>query len=407
MSGKRLTIGIFGFGCVGSGLYETLREAKFNQAHIKRICVKDPNKSRTAPYALFTTDADILLNDPEIDVIVELIDDAEAAYSIVKRALQSGKDVVSANKKLIAEHLDELISLQKETGQSFLYEAACAASIPIIRNLEEYYDNDLLAEVSGILNGSTNFILSAIEEGGTFEAALELAQELGFAETDPTLDVDGWDAKYKTTLLLAHGFGHVVSPENVPHLGIQGISPEIQKVANERRQRIKLVGKCWRKDRKVHALVIPTFIEPGEDLASVEREVNGVTVVGAFSERQFFRGKGAGSLPTAAAVLSDISALTYGYRYEYKKLNRELESTYTSDFKIWAHVGGNDTQQLPTYAFDLISRVHRSPGHNYVEGKIGIQELISLANDGHWSVAALSSSASVELEELKHLSVAL
>lgn len=407
MPGKRLTLGIFGFGCVGSGLYETLREAKFSQAHIKRICVKDPNKARTAPYALFTTNQDVLLNDPDIDVIVELIDDANAAYEIVTRALKAGKHVVSANKKLIAEHLNELIELQESTGKSLLYEGACAASIPIIRNLEEYYDNDLLAEVSGILNGSTNFILSAIEEGGTYEAALELAQELGFAETDPSLDVDGWDAKFKTTLLLAHGFGHVVDPSRIHHLGIRGITPEIQRVAAERQQRIKLISKCWRVGDKVHAAVLPTFVDRDEELAHVEREVNGVTVVGAFSERQFFRGKGAGSLPTAAAVLSDISALTYDYRYEYKKKNRDSGSKYVPDFKLWAHVSGKDPLQIPTYAFDSISRVHRSPGHTYVEGKIGIAELITLASDGLWSVAALSSSATVQLEKEKHLSVSL
>ncbi len=406
MSSERLTLGIFGFGCVGSGLYETLRESSFNRAQIKKICIKDPNKSRTAPYALFTTRAEEILNDPEINVVVELIDDVVAAHHIVTTALRKGKAVVTANKKLIAEHLEELIALQRATGGSLLYEAACAASIPIIRNLEEYYDNDLLSEVSGVLNGSTNFILSAIEGGGIFDAALELAQELGYAETDPTLDVEGWDAKYKTTLLLAHAFGLVVDPDEIYHTGITRVTEELQQVAIERRQKIKLVGKCWRENDRAHAYVLPTFVDSDEDLAAVEKEVNGITVVGAFSEKQFFRGKGAGSLPTAAAVMSDISALTYGYRYEYKKSQTKGELKYSSDVVIWAHVSGLAKDELPREKFEVLSKAYSSSKHNYVEGKIHLADLVELARDGRWAIAVLSSATQADLEELNYESIA-
>lgn len=400
MSDRSLRLGVFGFGCVGTGLYETLRVSEFTRAEVAKVCILNPEKKRSAPAELFTTDANEILEDESIDVVVELIDDAEAAYQIVTTALKKGKAVVSANKKLVAEHLEELIALQIETGRPLLYEAACAASIPIIRNLEEYYDNDLLQRVEGILNGSTNFILSAIEDGGSYSEALTLAQELGYAETDPALDVEGWDAKYKLTLLLAHAFGLVVRPEQVPHLGITRISEAVQRRATERRQRIKLLGRCWREGQSVRAFVFPTFVDLDAELAQVNDAFNGVVVEGAFSERQFFSGKGAGSLPTGAAVLSDISALTYDYRYAYKKQNQQTDLQFESDFHIWIHLNGTSGDSLPLYAFEEIVGTFRSPKESYVEGRIGIQNLIQLLNTGQWSAVALSDAASAVYEEL-------
>src|SRR5436190_7305731 len=157
---KQLTIGLFGFGVVGEGLYKVLQQTPSLKAQLKRVCIKNPSKKRHAPESLFTTDKNVLLNDPEINVIVEVIDDADAAYQIVSTALLNGKDVVSASKKMIAEHLPSLLDIQQETGRSLLYEAAACASIPVIRNLEEYYDNDLLHSIKAIVNGSTNFILT-------------------------------------------------------------------------------------------------------------------------------------------------------------------------------------------------------------------------------------------------------
>src|SRR6516162_4514704 len=192
---KQLTIGLFGFGVVGEGLYRVLQQTPSLKANIKKVCIKNPGKKRNAPPELFTTDKNVLLNDPEINVIVEVINESEPAFEIVSTALKNGKEVVSASKKMIAEHLPDLLGLQKQTGQSFLYEAAACASIPVIRNLEEYYDNDLLHSLKAIVNGSTNFILTKMfEENLSFKDALLLAQQLGFAESDPSLDVDGWDA---------------------------------------------------------------------------------------------------------------------------------------------------------------------------------------------------------------------
>src|SRR5476649_1685848 len=192
---KQLTIGLFGFGVVGEGLYKVLQQTPSLKASIKKVCIKNPGKKRDAPASLFTTHKDELLFDDEINVIVEVIDDANAAFDIVSTALQNGKAVVSASKKMIAEHLPEILELQAKTGLPFLCEAAACASIPVIRNLEEYYDNDLLHSIRSIVNGSTNFILTKMfEDHLNFTDALILAQQLGFAESNPVLDTEGFDA---------------------------------------------------------------------------------------------------------------------------------------------------------------------------------------------------------------------
>src|SRR5436190_9078541 len=213
---KKLTIGLFGFGVVGEGLYKALQQTSSLNATIKKVCIKHAGKKRSAPEELFTTDKNILLNDDEINVIVEVINESEPAFEIVYTALKNGKAVVSASKKMIAEHLPQLLQLQQETGLPFLCEPAACASIPVIRNLEEYYDNDMLHSLRAIVNGSTNYILTKMFEGKlNFKTALLQAQQLGFAEADPTLDVDGWDAVHKWVTLLCHAYGIVSSTQHI------------------------------------------------------------------------------------------------------------------------------------------------------------------------------------------------
>ena len=159
---RNLKLGIFGFGVVGQGLYHVLEETKGIKAEILKICVKNPNKKRPLPMKYFTYEKEDILQNPEVDVVLELINDPEAAYEIVTTALKNGKAVVTANKKMVADHMTELFELQKKYNAPLLYEGACCASIPIIRNLEEYYDNDLLSAVEGIFNGSTNYILTKV-----------------------------------------------------------------------------------------------------------------------------------------------------------------------------------------------------------------------------------------------------
>jgi len=324
----KLNIGLFGFGVVGAGLYKVLEQTPTLNAEIKKVCIKHPEKQRDAPAGLFTTEAAALLNDDSINVIVELIDDADAAYYIVTTALKSGKAVVSANKKMIARNIAELIALQQEYNAPFLYEAACCASIPVIRNLEEYYDNDLLQGISGIVNGSTNYILTKVfEENKSFDAALKQAQAEGFAESDPALDVEGIDAVNKLSILLTHAYGIITAPDELVHTGIQNLYAEDAVFAQEKGYEIKLVAQATKlDDGKIAAFVIPQLVEKDNKLSTVKNEYNGVIIESSLADKQFFYGKGAGGFPTASAVLSDLSALRYNYRYEYKKLRYQQPS---------------------------------------------------------------------------------
>src|SRR5688572_8662106 len=377
---RHLTLGLFGFGCVGQGLYHVLDETPGIKAEIRKICVKNRNKPRTLDEALFTFDKEEILNDPSIDVVVELIDDADAAFNIVKAALQKGKAVVTANKKMLAEHLEEIYQLQHRYGKPVLYEGAVCGSIPIIRNLEEYYDNDLLTGIEGIFNGSTNYILTKVfEEKKSYSEALQKAQELGFAESDPSLDVKGFDPKFKLVVAIAHTFGVFVQPEDVINIGIDKISDLDLKFARENNYTIKLIARAFKHDGKVYGFVAPQFIENTNPLASVRNEFNAVQVRGAFAETQLFIGKGAGSYPTGSAVLSDISALSYGYAYEYKKHLQDTDLEFSNDLIIDAFISFDDRNKINISDFDEFKSGYAARGGQYMTGKITLQKLHALS----------------------------
>jgi homoserine dehydrogenase len=375
---KQLTIGLFGFGVVGEGLYKVLQQTPSLKATLKKVCIKHPGKQRNAPDSLFTTDKNELLFDENINVIVEVIDDADAAFEIVSTALKQGKAVVSASKKMIAEHLPEILHLQKITEQPFLCESAACASIPVIRNLEEYYDNDLLHSIKAIVNGSTNFILTKIlEENLPFNEALLLAQQLGFAESNPKLDVEGFDAVNKWSILLNHAYGIVEHPSKILFNGIQSIQLSDATVAKEKHYEIKLVAQAKKlKDGKVAAFVLPQFVKQDDHLAFVKNEYNGVVIESGFADKQFFYGKGAGSFPTASAVLSDIAALRYGYRYEYKKLYHHKPHVLGNDYYLKVYVSFNDWKFIPREKFEWIDEWHAGEERKYLAGVLHIKELI-------------------------------
>jgi len=380
---KQLTIGLFGFGVVGEGLYKVLQQTPSLKASIKRVCIKNPDKKRNAPDELFTTDKNLLLNDPEINVIVEVINESEPAFEIVSTALKNGKEVVSASKKMLAEHLPQLLQLQKETGLSLLYEAAACASIPVIRNLEEYYDNDLLHSIRAIVNGSTNFILTKMfEEKLDFREALLLAQQLGFAEADPKLDVEGYDAVNKWTLLINHAYGIVTEPHELLFTGIQSIQGSDAVVASEKHFDIKLVAQAKKLlNGKVAAFVLPQFVKLNEPLSFVKNEYNGVVIESGFADKQFFYGKGAGSFPTASAVLSDIAALRYDYHYEYKKLYHHKPHELTSDFYVKVYVSFDDLDNIPKEKFEWIEEWHSDADRKYL---IAVIHFAALQEDNWW-----------------------
>ena len=375
---KKLTIGLFGFGVVGEGLYKVLQQTPSLNASIKKVCIKHPGKQRNAPEELFTTLKEDILQDTEINVVVEVIDDADAAFEIVSIALRNGKSVVSASKKMIAEHLPEILQLQEETGLPFLCEAAACASIPVIRNLEEYYDNDLLHSIKAIVNGSTNFILTKMfEDKLDFQSALLLAKQLGFAESNPKLDVEGYDAVNKWSILLNHAYGIVEHPDNILFTGIQNIQLSDALVAKEKGLDIKLIGQAKKlKNGKVAAFVLPQFVKNGDPLSFVKNEYNGVVIESGFADKQFFYGKGAGSFPTASAVLSDISALRYNYRYEYKKRYHHTPHELTNEYFVKVYLSFDDWKYIPREKFEWIEEWHADADRKYLIGVLPVQELI-------------------------------
>lgn len=328
LGGGVLNIGLFGFGCVGQGLYDVLNHSQGLKASIGKICVKDKTKPRTIDMDCFTFNKHEVLENTRHNLIVELTSDAHAALEIITSALAKGQSVVTAGKKVLAENFELLYRLQQQTGASLLYEAACAGSIPIIRTLEEYYDNELLSSVKGILNGSSNYILSKMEfDKLTYHDALKQAQLAGFAEADPALDVNGTDAKYKLCLLAAHAFGIIVKPSYIFNSGIQNITPFDITYATQNNCRIKLIAGIAKDNGGYRAYVLPKFVSRESPLSNINYEFNGIEVEGVYSDKQFFVGKGAGSHPTGSAVLSDISAITYDYKYGYKKLKKRSSAS--------------------------------------------------------------------------------
>lgn len=401
---NELTIGLFGFGCVGQGLYEVLNKSVRFKADFKKICIKHPEKKRILQEEIFTTNKWEILNDPEINTVVELIDDAEEAYLIISTALKNKKNVVTANKKVLAEHLEEFIQLQQENNVSLIYEASACGGIPIIRTLEEYYDNESLQSLSGIFNGSSNYILSKIyNEGLSYEQALKQAQDLGFAETDPTLDVEGYDPKYKLIILALHAYGLLLKPSDIFNTGINHLSK--QEIELYRLKKIKVKLNPTIKEEKndsISAFVLPVLINEQHPLAHVDNEYNAVSVEGSFSDAQLFIGKGAGGQPTGAAVLSDISALSYAYKYEYKKYFNHTGSSLNNDVKLNLYFSGS--QAALNYLFEE-NQIANNPNGSFIVAQKSLRWLLN--NKEHLSkrkifVGRIHEDAENTLKEYYH-----
>jgi len=376
----QIKIGLIGFGTVGQGLYEVLQKSPNARAEIKKICIKKPEKKRILPTEMFTLNVDDLLEDIEINLIVELIDDADEAYHIVKKALKKGKSVVSGNKKMLAYHLPELIDLQKENKAALLYDASACGSIPVIRNLEEYYDNDLLKSITGILNGSSNYILTRIfNDKQDYHTALKKAQELGFAESNPMFDVEGFDSLFKLVILAVHGFGTYVNPDDVLNYGISKISDFDIQYAREKGYRIKLVAQVTKINAsEITLYVLPRLVTKDKYIYGVEDEFNGVVIQGEAYDKQFMFGKGAGGHPTGSAVLSDITARLHNYKYEYKKQKYFSVPTYSTNHKLRIYLRYTNPLDFSYFDFEEITERFTSKQNSYVIGTIKLENLLKI-----------------------------
>ncbi|MEQ8924942.1 MAG: homoserine dehydrogenase [Fulvivirga sp.] len=385
---SKLTIGLFGFGCVGQGFYEILNNENNPLFEIKKIVVKNEEKERSAPKELFSTNAEDIFNDAEINLIVELIDDAETAFQIVRRSLARAIPVISANKKMIATHLEELFELQERFNTPLLYEGAVCGSIPILQTLENYYQNDKVNEIRGIFNGSSNYVLSKIlNENLSYEAALTQAQELGFAETDPTLDVGGYDPSYKLAILIKHVFGVSIDPNKITRLGIDQLSSTIYDYAQARNLKVKLIASAKVSHGQISASVIPHLVSKEDEEFTIENEFNSVAIATEYTGKQLLVGKGAGKYPTGLAVYNDLKNLLKGFKYKNKESLVALNDEPITVFIKYEQSG------FIIKFFDQIKEHNLTKGESYIIGEIAPSKLRTLKGFNDLSVAVFTENA--------------
>ena len=308
-------IAILGFGTVGSGVAEVLTGHEQHIADklkdlIQLKYILDVRDFPGSPFAsCFVKDFSVIENDPEVDIVVETIGGATVALDFTRRALGAGKSVVSSNKELVATHGYELLQLAKEKNVSYLFEASVGGGIPILRPLSQCLAANEILEIRGILNGTTNYILTRmIRAGLSFDLALQEAQEKGYAERDPSADIEGHDACRKICILSAIAFGRHIYPDQVPTEGITRVTLADVAYADAAGQKIKLLGRAFRDKAtgKVCAYVAPHLVDGENPLAGVEDVFNAITVIGDATGDVMFYGKGAGKYPTASAVVADV-----------------------------------------------------------------------------------------------------
>lgn len=320
---KELNVALLGLGTVGSGVVkiieenrEQIRETMNKDINIRHILVRDKSRKRpinTSKYNL-TEDIEDIFNDDSIDIIVEVLGGVEPTVEWLKRALSEQKHVITANKDLLAENLRELEHLAQENDVALKYEASVAGGIPIVNAINNGLNANNISKFMGILNGTSNFILSKMtQEETSFEEALAEAQRLGFAEADPTDDVEGVDAARKVVITSYLSFNQVINLDEVDRYGISDVTLPDIKVADKLGYKIKLIGKGTYENAQVNASVAPTLIDKSHQLASVEDEFNAIYVIGDAVGETMFYGKGAGSLATGSAVVSDLLNVTFNF----------------------------------------------------------------------------------------------
>ena len=320
---KELNVALLGLGTVGSGVVkiieenrEQIKETMNKNINIRHILVRDKSRQRPINVSNYnlTEDIDEILKDDSIDIVVEVMGGIEPTVDWLKRALSQKKHVVTANKDLLAVHLNVLEDLAQENDVALKYEVSVAGGIPIVNAINNGLNANNISKFMGILNGTSNFILSKMtKEQTSFEDALDEAKRLGFAEADPTDDVEGIDAARKVVITSYLSFNQVINLDDVVRHGISDVEPSDIKVADELGYKIKLIGKGTYEHGQVQASVSPTLINKAHQLAAVEDEFNAIYVIGDAVGETMFYGKGAGSLATGSAVVSDLLNVTLNF----------------------------------------------------------------------------------------------
>ena len=343
MQNNRFSIAVLGAGNIGSAVLTRLQEldGKVLKLDLKKVLVSDTSKDRGVSKDLLTDNFDDILNDDSIDLVIEVLGGVDPGKEYIKSLLQKGKAVITANKDIIADCGQELITLAEENNTCLYFEAAVAAGIPVLKPLIESLRGEELTKVLGIINGTSNYILTSMEEGSTYEDALSTAQELGYAEPDPTNDVEGIDAKYKAMILSLLCFGVSPNDDAVFTEGISNITKEDFDWADRLDKTIKLVAQIDSNENGFNARVHPVLIDKKHPLAAIRGALNAVVAEGENIDQLVFSGPGAGANPTASAVMGDVLSACHQLNSdqsnwyplrEYKGENKNFEDVESSMF---------------------------------------------------------------------------
>ncbi len=309
---NKIKIGMIGLGTVGAGVFKTL--SNFNQIEIVKIAVKNLSKSRNIQglnKSILTDNPYDVVNNIDVQIVIEVVGGVQPAFDLIKTAIKNGKHVVTANKELLAKHGEELMNFAEENNKVVLYEAAIAGGIPIIMPIKTILAGNKINKIAAILNGTTNYILTKMDtDGASYESVLKEAQELGYAETDPTGDVEGFDAAYKIATLSTISFNKRININNIYREGISKIQAEDMKYANEFGYKIKLIALA-QIDEKGNAdvRVHPMLVKKNKSLAHINYVTNAILIYGHPVGEIMFSGPGAGEFPTASSVVGDVLAI--------------------------------------------------------------------------------------------------
>ncbi|WP_372899107.1 homoserine dehydrogenase [Stieleria sp.] len=421
---EKTNIAIVGLGTVGSGVARLLLDHGDRTARhagrtlwLRKAVARDLAKAAARidlPEGVLTDSIDEVVDDPEITVVAQLIGGLEPARSIMLRLLESGKDIVTANKALLAEHGPELFDRARQLGRSIAFEASVAGGIPIIANISQCLSANQLQSLEGILNGTSNFIVSQMDEfGSNYEEVVKMAQELGYAEADPTMDVDGTDAAQKLAILAHLAFGAAVDWNDIPKVGIDGLDPVDLRYARELGYRIKLLAVANLTDDGLELSVSPTLLKIGTPLAEVRNAFNAIRAIGDAVGPVFFHGLGAGQMPTASAVVADLIDTAVGrtkltfQTLEYfssdnppRAILRDAE-TLRGRFYLRLHVANHPgtlaaiANVLAKHAISIASVIQHE-----TEAAGGDLELVPLVIMTHEATEGAAKLATAEIESL-------
>ncbi len=381
-------IAVLGFGTVGSGVVETLDiNAETITQRTGGITVKyivDVREFPDSPYAsLVTKDFAAVENDPEVSIVVETIGGIGVAYEFTKRSLKAGKSVVTSNKELVATYGHELMALAKENGVSYLFEASVGGGVPLLRPLKTCLNGDVIKEIYGILNGTTNYILTQMFQNGvSFAEALATAQKLGYSEADPTADVEGHDACRKACILTSLVTGSHISQDKVPAKGISGVALEDVEYAAQLGYTIKLLGRCVFEGGKAYSYVAPHLVNKSELVSGVNGVMNGIVIKGNIVGETMFYGAGAGKMPTASAVVADVTAAAMNVRagecFEWAAPNDEVSGDPASLKTKWfVRVRGKLEAELVGSADGISAYVTAEMSETELKAALGDAEVVA------------------------------